>query len=103
MGHKCPKERKAYAIKRTAENYAAAIALKNNPCTDCGFRFPHFVMEWDHVPGRGKKRCSVSTFYGRIKVTAKTFVAELAKCDLVCANCHRTRTYNRRVGTNESL
>lgn len=96
MGHICPVERKAYALKRTADNLSAALALKDKPCCDCGLRFPHYVMEWDHVPGRGKKKYCVSDFYGRIKVTAKTFVAEMAKCDLVCANCHRTRTYNRK-------
>lgn len=101
MGHRCLIARKAWNEKRTAENLAAAIALKENPCSDCGLCFPHYVMEWDHVPGRGEKKYNVGDFYGNRKVTAKTFVAELVKCDLVCANCHNTRTYKRRL--DESL
>jgi len=29
-------------------------------------------------------------------VTVRSFKAEAAKCDIVCANCHRLRTFERR-------
>jgi hypothetical protein len=48
-------------------------------------------MQWDHVPERGPKLFNLSRAdYGMEKV-----LAEIAKCDLVCANCHAIRTWNR--------
>jgi hypothetical protein len=64
--------------------------LKDRPCKDCGGIFPYYVMEFDHV--RGKKLHDVGHMRrhtpGRIR-------AEAAKCDLVCSNCHRIRTFKR--------
>lgn len=59
------------------------------PCADCGGTFPACSMDFDHRPGEGK------TF--NIGVSARTVSeeqlrAEIAKCDVVCANCHRVRT-----------
>lgn len=63
-----------------------------SPCTDCGSFFPHYIMEWDHLPGHDKHR-NVSSMcnMGRDKIEQ-----EMAKCELVCANCHRVRTHERR-------
>jgi hypothetical protein len=68
---------------------------ENKPCTDCGNFFAHYIMEYDHVPERGPKKCSVAAAVGRGPGTL-TFINELAKCDLVCANCHATRTWMRK-------
>lgn len=100
MGYRNISERRAWTLKRRIEANRQMVLLKSNPCVDCGGKFPHFVMEWDHVPERGKKICCVSTLFSGRKITAPTIVNELAKCDLVCANCHKVRTYKR---TNESL
>ena len=63
--------------------------LKGRPCTDCGGSFPYYVMDFDHL---GDKVALISrmTTYGPEQV-----LAEVAKCDLVCANCHRIRTFGR--------
>ena len=60
------------------------------PCADCGIQYPSWVMEFDHV--RGEKRFNVSA--------APTFsldalLAEAAKCEIVCSNCHQARTRQR--------
>jgi hypothetical protein len=71
--------------------YEKINALKSNPCSDCGKRFPPEVMDFDHV--RGTKSICV----GRMCDTSwPQVLIELAKCDLVCANCHRIRTRNRK-------
>jgi hypothetical protein len=66
------------------------------PCTDCGDVFHHSAMTWDHLPGT-EKRAEVSTLLQRH--SRKQILEEIAKCELVCANCHAVRTYNRRIGT----
>lgn len=67
---------------------------KNHPCADCGEIFPHEAMDFDHVRGRKVVQITDMWSWGREKV-----LAELAKCELVCANCHRKRTVQqlRRV------
>lgn len=81
------------ATKKRAflRNRAFLIELKQStPCTDCGVLFPHYVMEFDHAPGT--KTNKVSSLVGnRAKM-----LRELSKCQLVCANCHRTREFFRR-------
>lgn len=65
--------------------------LKRNPCMDCGNTFPTCAMQFDHRPGEVKKfRLGQSS-----NRSWSTIEAEIAKCDLVCANCHAIRTYER--------
>jgi hypothetical protein len=65
------------------------------PCADCGGRFHPAAMEWDHLPGN-VKRDDVSSL--AMSGKTKQFHAELAKCELVCANCHAVRSHDRRRG-----
>lgn len=61
---------------------------REHPCVDCGESDP-VVLEFDHV--RGTKVANVSTLALRLK-RWDTILEEIAKCDVVCANCHRRRT-----------
>jgi len=66
------------------------------PCADCGNIFPHYVLDYDHRQGTQKKaNLAVLTKRG---AKTEVLLAEIAKCDLVCANCHRRRTWARRTG-----
>lgn len=62
---------------------------ESTPCTDCKNYFPHYIMEYDHKEGF-EKLASVS--YLMANRGLKIIMAEIEKCDLVCANCHRERT-----------
>lgn len=66
---------------------------KERPCADCGQSYPHYVMDFDHRYGVTKVM-KVSQIYKR---SMKTLKAEIAKCDVVCANCHRERTHQRKI------
>lgn len=69
------------------------VAQKAKPCKDCGVQYPHYVMDFDHLDGSFKdKEVSVLVNYGWSRLKA-----EIEKCELVCSNCHRIRTYNRRI------
>ena len=63
--------------------------LKRHPCVDCGESDP-VVLEFDHV--RGEKKAGISKMLTN-KVPLKTLLAEIAKCEVRCANCHRRKTY----------
>jgi hypothetical protein len=62
---------------------------KDKPCLDCGRKFPRVAMDFDHVRGE-KKRGIAQMVNGAWSI--ETLLAEIAKCELVCANCHRVRT-----------
>ena len=66
-------------------------AEKAKPCADCGHQYPHYVMDFDHV--RGEKIAAVGTMLRNPSV--RKVLDEISKCDVVCANCHRIRTYTR--------
>lgn len=67
--------------------------IRQLPCADCGRSFPICVMEFDHRDST-LKRALVPQLAGR--VTIATLLEEIAKCDIVCTNCHRERSYLRR-------
>jgi len=68
-------------------------SLKDKPCMDCGGTYPTFVMDFDH---RDRKQ-KVSTISRVIRDmwSKERILSEIKKCDLVCANCHRIRTYKK--------
>jgi hypothetical protein len=60
-------------------------------CQDCGYREHPAALEFDHVIGT--KVANVSMLLGQ----EKKLWEEVAKCEVVCANCHNIRTHNRRT------
>lgn len=95
-------DRSPYYLKNKAKYMASARKsrekrkkfvddLKRSPCVDCGGTFQPWQMQFDHL---GDDKCdSVSNL---IKTASmKAIEAEIAKCELVCANCHADRTYQR--------
>lgn len=97
MPYKDPADWTKWNLRRHRTNRAALDELKSKPCTDCKKTFPTYVMDFDHVPERGAKIANVCELIGNRKITSKVAQTELAKCDLVCANCHKIRTHKRRV------
>lgn len=62
---------------------------KSVPCADCGVEYPYYVMDFDHL---GDKEFNLGKYDGKSIPQIKR---EIAKCEVVCSNCHRLRTYNR--------
>ena len=77
-----------YVRKRQAEARAWVDGLKKGkPCVDCGGVFPTCVMDYHHRdPATKEFGISQRVSYSRDRI-----LAEIAKCDLICANCHRIR------------
>jgi hypothetical protein len=61
------------------------LQLRNGPCGRCNQKFPAVCMDWHH---RDKSTKSF-TISKQVTRSAAKILAEIAKCDLLCANCHR--------------
>ncbi len=70
------------------------VSTKNRPCMDCNKEYPYYVMDFDHV--RGTKKINLGAAASKMWALA-TIQAEIDKCDVVCANCHRERTFKGSV------
>jgi hypothetical protein len=67
---------------------------KNVPCADCNQRFPPVCMDFDHrIPSEKSFGLSVGAVPKSVK--DELLLKEISKCDVVCANCHRLRTFAR--------
>jgi len=65
--------------------------LACHPCADCG-QTDIRLLEFDHV--QGKKSDNISRMIG-IGYSWPTIEAEIAKCEVRCANCHRIKECER--------
>ena len=72
---------------------ALIFALKMHPCVECGVQWPPPAMDFDHRPGTIKKFNIGGQ--GPASHTEEEILTEAAKCDVVCACCHRLRTHER--------
>lgn len=61
-------------------------------CSDCRNIFPHYILEFDHRPEHKK----IDNVYRVLRAYGEQAAwKEIKKCDVVCANCHKLRTYQR--------
>ena len=86
---------KACQDRQREKNRLALAEAKSKPCLDCGGYFHPEAMDFDHREGEEKSFCI--SYTGK-RIGKGRLLSELAKCDLVCANCHRVRTARRRAG-----
>jgi len=77
-----------YVAERRAEVGQKIIDyLREHPCVDCGER-DIVVLEFDHI---GDKVADISVYAGGGRTWARV-KAEIEKCEVRCANCHRRKT-----------
>lgn len=91
------KQNKRQYLDRNVRSYMKRRELvrqiKSRACADCGIQYPFYVMDFDHRQGETKEY-----ELNRIdRMTKRALLREIEKCDVVCANCHRVRTYKRRI------
>lgn len=65
---------------------------KDVPCADCGHKYPPCVMDFDHI--KDTKKFTIANKLRSVEL----LLQEIAKCEVVCANCHRIRTHITRTG-----
>lgn len=74
--------------------------LEAHPCVDCG-ETNIIVLEFDHIGEAGTKEFNISDA-AREGIGNKRLEAEIAKCEVRCANCHRKKTYERSGWTHKN-
>jgi hypothetical protein len=62
-------------------------------CADCGYNHFPEALQFDHIPERGPKLFNVAN---RTNRRWSLVLAEIEKCEVVCANCHAVRTWRTR-------
>lgn len=94
---RCRQCNRELAIAYRAPKVEIINAARASGCVDCGIvdlEHPE-IFDFDHVlPGKVK---FVSTYL--TSGTVEELLAEIARCEVVCANCHRIRTRSRASGT----
>ena len=94
-------ETMAYFTKEVAQAHYRHVAdyrrlvvnrwKRRKGCVDCGYRASYDALELDHLPGKKGVYTVASMMYR----SWKRIKEEIAKCEVVCANCHAIRTRQR--------
>lgn len=91
------------ALRRKALKHKLRV-YAGKSCMDCGvLTLPDVCYDFDHRNCDEKSStisALIGVYGGRVMPLAKAFEAikkEVDKCDLVCANCHRIRTWKNRA------
>jgi hypothetical protein len=90
---------KSLTIKRSKDKrnernlYVLNYKLNNSICLECEISYPPHQLDFDHV--RGIKKANINAIVRN--GTMKQLLEEIPKCEIVCANCHRHRTYMRSL------
>lgn len=61
----------------------------STPCADCGTLYPACVMDFDHLGDKEAEIADLAKQGGSLTRLRE----EIAKCEIVCSNCHRLRTH----------
>lgn len=83
------KERRNSANKINKDNKEKAVSLLGGKCFDCGNTFPLACYDFHHLDP-SEKEGNPSSFLNK---SHEKMIAELSKCVLLCANCHRIRHF----------
>jgi hypothetical protein len=83
----CKQCHNSYTTTRFRSRKKQAVALLGGRCADCANTFPYYVYDFHHLDPT-RKDFQFNTVRRR---SWEAIRAELAKCVLLCANCHRIR------------
>ena len=71
----------------------------NKSCADCKENYPYWILEFDHL---GNKEFNISR-YKTHTASLNKVKEEIQKCEVVCSNCHKNRTFNRRIKNADNV
>ncbi len=87
---KCKKCFNSYCTQRWTKIKIKAIIYKGSKCTDCSNSYPnqpHVIFDFHHLNPDNKEFS-----WNKLRLRSwDKIIRELAKCILLCSNCHRIR------------
>jgi hypothetical protein len=86
------RQKAANSVKALAHTQAIKVLTG---CADCGYSDHAEALEFDHLPEHQKVRSVSRMVQDGASIAA--IDSEIAKCEVVCANCHAVRTHARRT------
>lgn len=81
-------KRKAITNRQRQEARDFIRSCKDVPCERCGIKWHPAAMDFHHKDST-QKESEISTSV-RKGWSIKRIRAEIAKCEIICSNCHRT-------------
>ncbi len=95
---KCHSKRMSARIANNKiKNSKVLSTFKGTGCQICKNIFPEICLDFDRL---SNKRWNIGHMYRFI--SEKTLLAEISKCQIICSNCHRTKTYNEKYANKEA-
>lgn len=86
----CIRSKKNREIRNDKARAYIIEYLTKNHCTDCKAT-NLMILEFDHL---GDKEFTIAKLL-QSSAALSRIISEIKKCEVVCANCHRIRTYTR--------
>ena len=71
----------------------------NKSCSDCKENYPYWILEFDHLDN---KEFNISQ-HRTHTISLDKIKEEIQKCEVVCSNCHKNRTFNRRINNADNV
>jgi hypothetical protein len=83
--------------KNSIRKFVEEHKEQNSECADCGISYPPHMLDFDHL---GDKEFGIAHAV-HLNKSLEDLKKEIDKCEIVCANCHRHRTYMRSIKLNK--
>lgn len=90
LKEKAAKNNKIY--RQRNREYVRDYKLSHG-CADCGYNKHYAALDFDHISD--DKEHTIAKMVGSAICSIETLMKEIRKCEVVCSNCHRIRTWNR--------
>jgi hypothetical protein len=93
------RSQRAHGICQQVKDYVISRKIAAGECVDCSLpceEWNHVMFAYDHLD-RTQKLFAISKAYKMKDVSFNLLEAEIAKCELVCHNCHAFRTWVERA------
>lgn len=92
--HKAEKNAWRSAKRKETRDFIRSLKI-GKPCDMCGGFFPPVALDWDHIDPE-QKSFEICQEGIREMYSEEKLLEEIAKCRILCANCHRIHSAQQR-------